>query len=219
VPHKTTHVEKAANKGTAVNVEEKRFVIDFGVRGARKADALKVIEEGLASSSLRMDALLFDSLNKAPANAGSDWLSVLEISIKAYTQASEGLSDEKFPTRPGSSIASPESAQSRTPLILTKRSREAVTECVEKGLVYALGENGRDVILSGLQVDYGFSFSEVPDYPGRFAELLDEILHGGARYIEERIVKELNDRHLYKGEFSSLKGAVQALASLDSEQA
>jgi hypothetical protein len=216
--NKTTRLERPANARTAtgVSVDERRFVIDFGPGGAQKVDSLRVIEEGIASSSRRMGAFLFDELNKAPANAGGDWLSVVEISIKAYTLASEEASDES-PTRPVASKAE-QVVQPRTPLILTRESRKTITDCVEKGLAYALGENGRDVILSRLQVDYGFSFSEVPDYPGRFTELLDEILQGGARYIEERIVKELNDTHLYEGEFSNLKVAVQALASIDSEQ-
>jgi len=217
--NKTAHAEKSANSGSGVSIEERRFVIDFGAGGARKQDALRVIEEVLASSSAHMGAVLFDELRKAPANEEGDWLSVVEVSVKAYTLASEDIPERNLFKGNSSSESSAESAAySRAPLILTKRSRKAVTDCVEKGLAYALGENGRDVILSRLQVDYGFSFSEVPDYPGRFAELLDEILQGGARYIEDRIVKELNGRHLYEGEFSSLKSAVQALANLDSEQ-
>jgi hypothetical protein len=204
--------------GSGVSVEEIRFVINFRTGGTRKGDALTVIKEALTSCSRRLDATLTDALNRSPSENGGDWLSVVELSVRAYTQKSEESSEDTFLGVNGSNVSLADSAaRPGTSMILTRRSREVVTECVERGLADALGEYGKDVIIDRLQADYGFSTSEVPDYPGRFSELLDELLQGGGRFSEQRIVKELNDRHLYEGECSSLKGAVRALATVDAE--
>ena len=196
--------------GIQGRIEKRRYVMDFGPNGALKDVALKVIEDWITNGCRYTGAILIKPSDETITTNDQRFVTALEIEVKAYT-VSQGPMNESTPLNLRSA---PKKREER--LVLSDELRSGVSETVEKALAYTLGENGRDVVLSRLKIDYGFGFSEVTDFPGRFVELLTEILQGGSRYVEEWIVRELMNKYPYIEETKTFKDAVVKLVALDS---
>ena len=207
---------RAMTKTTPAQATEdvRRYVLDFGPTTPSKELALKSLEEWLANGSKYAGAVLIKSQGSDSAAGDPLFVTAIELSVKVYT-TTVGPDDEvgSFVRRNTGStrVIGPEANK----LVLASASREMVSRVLKSALAYSLGESGKDVVLSELQLDYGFGFSEATDYPGRFVELLDEILKGGAKYVEERILQELErEKPGLKGALS-FKDAMLLLAELD----
>jgi hypothetical protein len=191
-------------------IEKRRYVMDFGPNAALKDATLNSIEDWIANGCKYSGAILIKSSPEPAKTDNQVYVTALEIEVKAYT-VNFGFGNDVTPLILGSPLARGEER-----LVLSDELRVAVSETVEKALSYTLGENGKDVVLSKLRLDYGFGFSEVTDFPGRFMELLTEVLQGGSKYVEERIIQELRSRYTYLGEDQTFKDAVLKLVAADS---
>lgn len=194
----------------------RRYVLDFGPTAQPRRLALSALEGWLANGSKYAGAFFVKSPSGEEALPDEAFVSAIEINVRVITTT--------VPPDLVTGLSSWAQAEARTTLPavsttsrhdLTDASREMVSRRVRTALAYALGEGGRDVVLAQLQLDYGFGFSEVTDYPGRFIELLNEILHSGARFVEERILQELALENASLKGASSFKEAVTRLATAD----
>ena len=197
-----TTIERVQGK-----IEKRRYVMDFGPNGALKDVALKVIEDWITNGCRYTGAILIKPSNDPSSTNKQRFVTALEIEVKAYTVSVGAMN--------ASSLGSASTKQEER-LVLSDELRTGVSETVEKALAYTLGENGKDVVLSRLKIDYGFGFSEVTDFPGRFVELLTEILQGGSTYVEEWIIRELKTKYPNMAESKTFKDAVLKLVSVDS---
>jgi hypothetical protein len=84
-------VERPEKLGQGVSVEERRFVMDFGAGGARTADVLYMVEEGLASSSKQLHGVFFKRHSDFSATPSGDWVTVVEV--LEWTPRFEGAPD------------------------------------------------------------------------------------------------------------------------------
>lgn len=198
------------------SAEARRYVLDFGPAPIRKEIAINTLEEWLANGSKYTGALLVRTPGQDSSPSDRVYVTAIELSMKVYT-TNVGPEDEvgAFVRGRGSVSEAVRPSYSTEKLVLTDGSRQVVSEVVRSALAYTLGESGRDVMLSKLQLDYGFGFSQVTDYPGRFTELLNEILQGGARYVEERILQELETKYPSLKGSGSFKDAVGRLVTID----
>ncbi len=193
--------------------QEIRYVLDFGPGGAKSGEALKTIEDGLANLSKYAGAIMIRRAKGLPKTS-KGYLTAVEIKMTLYEIPDPTDEVSRFVL--GWNTTSPESGTTDGDrLVLSAESRAMVSRVVRSALAYTLGDNGRDVVLSKLQLDYGFGFSEVTDFPGRFVELLNEILQGGARYVEERMLQELRSENKILQDCQTLKDAVMKLVLID----
>ena len=194
----------------------RRYVLDFGPAAHPRSLALSALEGWLANGSKYSGAFFLKSPTSPETSDQDGFVSAIELNVRIITTtlpsdqatgASAWAQPQASPVRSESSISANRD--------LTDASREMVSRRVRSALAFALGEGGRDVVLAQLQLDYGFGFSEVTDFPGRFIELLNEILQSGARFVEERILEELALENPSLKKASSFKEAIAQLATVD----
>jgi hypothetical protein len=196
-----------------VPVGKIRYVLDFGPTGAKTVAALDAIDGWLSNGSKYSGAIMIRPSN-LPVPSVDSCVTAIEIEVKLYEIDDPNDEVTKFVLgRTGAPPA--RAANDDVRLTLSGDTRRMVSGAVRSALGYALGESGRDVVLSRLQLDYGFGFSEVTDFPGRFMELLNEILQGGSRFVEERMLQELRVENPALRDCGTLKEAIIALVAVD----
>jgi hypothetical protein len=193
-----------------------RYVLDFGPSGAKTNTTLRAID-GWLSNGAKFSGAIMMRPSKLPQATAESYVTAVEIEVKVYEIQDPNNEIAKFVLGRNNGPAVAAQVEDAR-LVLSESTREMVSSVVRSALSYALGENGRDVVLSKLQLDYGFGFAEVTDFPGRFMELLNEILDGGSKYIEDRIVLELVDHNPDLKGCSSFKDAVTKLVAIDTLQ-
>jgi hypothetical protein len=194
-----------------------RYVLDFGPDGAKTNTTLKAIDGWLANGSKYSGAIMMRPSNLPMASPDS-YVTAVEIEVKVYEIQEPTNEVSRFVLGRRNSSTSSTAVIDDGRLVLTDSTREMVSTVVRSALGYALGENGRDVVLSKLQLDYGFGFAEVTDFPGRFMELINEILDGGSKYIEDRILQQLVKENPQLVHCKTFKEAVMKLIAIDSIQ-
>jgi hypothetical protein len=209
--------QRTDNKTIPRTAEKRRYVIDFGPNAARMETTLAAIEQWLDISAQQTGAIFLKSPDESSDTNRRDCVTAVEVEIKVIIVDSEpfGYAGRFVIERGRQSTLSPV-RRSEERLVLSESTRASVNEIVQRALSHALGENGRDVVLNKMQIDYGSGFSQVPDFPSRFVELLDEILREGARNVEDRMIKEFKDRYPSLGECQTFKEVVLALVTADS---
>lgn len=165
----------------------------------------------------RVSGLTIDYQNISESSELQNWLRIIEGMISESSVSSEGSTPQtpSKATKPPVSSTAPQAEEREEERekhseehTVVPDYRKVVLHAVDVSLD-ALGNAGKQTVLSLLENRYGLTEKDIPDHPRGFVTLLDELLGSSAQILEREIISNIRLVSAVPGE--NLKAVVESL--------